>query len=191
MSASSTDFNIAPGQTGTVASALGQTGGNASLVVTGGGTLAISGPSTYGGGTTVIGGVLQASSTASLPGYSTAGKLSIGASGTLALMGSGWTSANVGSIVTSNSGNFAAGSNLAIDTTGGDFATQQRLGRQHGADHPGAKRSRSGRRECQGHRQYDALAGTLQMGNSWHPKFGIVPAGGALSLNGYNATAAD
>jgi len=101
MSAGSTNtFDITPGQSGTVASSLGQTGGNASLVVTGGGTLTLSAASTYAGGTSVSGGVLQVGnatalgsgtlnlgggtlSSASTTGYSLANQLYLSGSATL------------------------------------------------------------------------------------------------------------
>ena len=64
-------------------------------------------------------GTLQATGTGALPGYGTSSKLSVGASGTLALTAgtSGWSAAGIGNLLAANSGGFASGSTLGIDTT--------------------------------------------------------------------------
>ena len=104
----------------------GTIAGGMGLTKLGGNTLDLTGTNTYTGSTTISGGVLEAATTAALPNYSTAGKLSVAASATLALAFGGagqWNSGagnNLGSLLTANGGNFAAGSALGIDTTGGN-----------------------------------------------------------------------
>ena len=59
MAASGTHtFSIDPGQSGMVSSNIGQIGGPASLFMTGGGTLTLSGTNTYTGITEVLNGTL-------------------------------------------------------------------------------------------------------------------------------------
>ena len=60
----------------------GALSGTGSLALTGAGTLILSGSNTYGGSTTVNGGILDAQSTNGLPAGS---PLSVGAGGTLIL----------------------------------------------------------------------------------------------------------
>ena len=86
--------------------------------------LYLSGTNSYLGGTTVSGGVLQAASPAALPNYNTAGQVTVGNGATLAIAtaGTGWQSANLGSLLTANSGGFSGGSNLGLDTTNGNFS---------------------------------------------------------------------
>ena len=89
-----------------------------------GGELTLTGANTYTGGTTIDAGTLEAAGTASLPGYAIAGKITAGSGGVLALSvgGSGWTSASIAALLSSNSSHFAAGSALGIDTTAGNFS---------------------------------------------------------------------
>ena len=76
-----------------------------------GGELTLTGANTYTGGTTIDAGTLEAAGTASLPGYAIAGKITAGSGGVLALSvgGSGWTSASIAALLSSNSSHFAAG----------------------------------------------------------------------------------
>jgi fibronectin-binding autotransporter adhesin len=98
--------------------------GSGSLTKVGGGTLVLSGSNTYTGGTAVCAGMLTAISPAALPGYSSASAVAVSNGGTLTLSvgGSGWTAANVSSLVSANSGRFASGSALGIDTTVAGFS---------------------------------------------------------------------
>jgi uncharacterized repeat protein (TIGR03803 family)/autotransporter-associated beta strand protein len=99
-------------------------GGAGRLVKAGTGAFMLQGRNTYSGGTTISAGTLQAAGTASLPGYSTAGKLTVANGGMFAVSagGSGWTLANIASLLSSNGSGFAAGSALGIETTAGNFA---------------------------------------------------------------------
>ena len=102
----------------------GGTLGTIGLVISGSGTQVLAGSNSYTGGTAVNLGILQAAGTASLPGYSTAGKLTVAGGGMLAVSagGSGWTSANIASLLAGNGSHFAAGSALGIDTTAGNLS---------------------------------------------------------------------
>ena len=98
--------------------------GSMGLTKLGGNSLVLTGSNTYAGGTQINAGTLEAAAIASLPGYSTAGKLTVANGGMLAVSagGSGWTPANIASLLASNSGGFAGGSTLGIDTTGGSLS---------------------------------------------------------------------
>ena len=94
------------------------------MTKTGSGSLFLAGNNSYSGTTSVSGGTLEAGSPGALPGYGTASKLSVTNSATLVLAvgSSGWQSAAVNSLVSTNNGGFAAGTVLGIDTanaTGG------------------------------------------------------------------------
>ena len=83
-----TSFDVAPGATLQISgsSLVNNWSGDASGVTkTDGGTMLLSGTDSYTGVSTVNGGVLEAASIASLPYYGTAGKISVCASGTLAV----------------------------------------------------------------------------------------------------------
>jgi len=98
--------------------------GSGSLTQTGPGILTLTGSNTYTGGTAIKAGTLQATSTASLPGYASTGKITVASGGVLAVSvaGSGWTAANVGTLLSSNRSGFASGSALGVDTTAGNFS---------------------------------------------------------------------
>ena len=101
----------------------GGTLGTIGLVISGSGTQVLCGSNSYTGGTTINAGTLQAAGTASLPGYATAGKITVAGGGVLVVCagGSGWTSANIASLLAGNGSRFASGSALGIDTTAGNF----------------------------------------------------------------------
>ena len=187
-----TPFDVAAGATLQISGSLvNNWSGNASGVTkTDAGMMLLSGTNTYTGVTTVNGGVLEAASIASLPGYNTAGKLSVGASGTLALSAGSWTSANVGALVSSNSGNFAAGAQLAVDTTGGSLAlSTSPLAGNMGLITMGTNVLNLGLANTNSGAT-TLSAGTLQIGNALALQNStVIPAGGALDMNGFNATA--
>ena len=113
--------------------------GGGALVMAGPGLLTLSGNNNYAGGTSVIGGTLEATTTASLPGYNTASAVSVAGGtvpgnagyyflsggGVLAVQTSGgatagWNSTQIGSLLTNTTwGNQTAA--LGIDTTNGNF----------------------------------------------------------------------
>ena len=86
------------------------------------------GTNTYTGLTTVSSGTLTAASTASLPGYATAGSVSVAAGATLGVcpasatnLTSGWTAAAIATLLTGPGPTFASGANIGFDTTYGSF----------------------------------------------------------------------
>jgi autotransporter-associated beta strand protein len=97
---------------------------NGSLVKVGSGQLTLHGVDTYAGGTTISSGTLQAATPAALPGYNASGLLSVATGGMLKLpVGiTGWSSTAIGALASSNSGGFASGSFLGLDTGNGDFS---------------------------------------------------------------------
>ena len=104
----------------------GNLSGSGTLVVMGSGEFTLSGNNTYGGGTTVTSGSAIFTNPGALPSYSTtAAMLNVANGATLVLdVGvSGWTAASIGSLLAANSGSFAAGSTLDIDTTGASGTT--------------------------------------------------------------------
>ena len=94
------------------------------LAKQGSGMLTLSGSDTYSGGTTVDAGTLEAAGTASLPGYATSGKLTAANAAVLAVGagGSGWTAAEISTLLSSNGTGFASGSIFGIDTSGGSLS---------------------------------------------------------------------
>ena len=94
------------------------TGTGALVRSTAGGTSVLSGTNTYSGGTTVTGGTLITTTHAALPGYGTSGKVVVNG-GTLGVqVGSGWTTAQVDSLLGNATKTSGA---LGIDTTNGDI----------------------------------------------------------------------
>ena len=102
------------------------TGSSIRLAKLGSNTLTLSATNnTYGNGTIVSAGTLAVTNTGALPNFGTSGKVTVGNGATLALSVSGstgWTAANVGSLVTNNSAGFASGAALGFDTTNGNFS---------------------------------------------------------------------
>jgi fibronectin-binding autotransporter adhesin len=93
-----------------------------SLTKTGTGTLTLAGTNTYGGNTLINNGTLLATYTASLPGYSTSGKVRVASGATVAAAVGGtgqWQAADV--LALNNSATLPTGSFLGMDTTGGNF----------------------------------------------------------------------
>lgn len=94
--------------------------GTGSLTKVGAGDLILSGANAYSGGTTVSAGLLRAVTTASLPGYNTAGKVNVASGATLGVNVSGagqWSSADVAAVLSANAAGFVAGSAIGLDTT--------------------------------------------------------------------------
>ena len=103
----------------------GPLSGSGTLTKVDGGTLTLSGSNSYMGGTAAsMPGTLEAAGTAALPGYAMQGAITVGNGAVLAVSagGSGWTAAGISLLLGSNSGGFASGSALGIDTTGGSLA---------------------------------------------------------------------
>ena len=92
-----------------------------SLVLSGSGALTLSGINSYTGGTTVTGGMLEVTTTASLPGYDAGGKVFVASGATLAVNAGGtgeWNSTATDDIgVLLCHATFNSGSALGIDTT--------------------------------------------------------------------------
>jgi fibronectin-binding autotransporter adhesin len=98
--------------------------GKTGLAKMGSNSLVLAGTNTYSGLTNVTAGTLQVTSTASLPGIAATGRVSVAGGATLAVSagGSGWSSASISSLLTSNGSGFSNGSLLGIGTTAGDFS---------------------------------------------------------------------
>ncbi len=108
------------GQDVTLATAL--TSSDGTLTKQGAGTLTLSGGNTYGGGTTVNGGTLKAPLAAALPGYGTAGKVTVAGGATLVVSYGGageWAGGDLDALLANNGAGFAAGAALALDTANG------------------------------------------------------------------------
>ena len=106
------------GQSVTFASGLASSGGT--LTKLGSGTLILAGNNTYGGVTTIDGGVLEAKSTAALSGYNTSGRVVVNSAGTVAVSvnnGTGeWSAADIQTLL--NHATFvSSNSALGIDTS--------------------------------------------------------------------------
>jgi len=95
----------------------------AGLTKIGAGTLTLSGSNNYSGPTSINGGMLEASTTAALPYFASAGSLSVASSATLAVAVGGagrWQPGDISNLL-NNSGAFLSGAALGIDTAGGSF----------------------------------------------------------------------
>jgi autotransporter-associated beta strand protein len=101
----------------------GTISGSGGLVKTGTGIFTLSGTNTFGGGTTVSGGVLDGLTTASLPGYSTPGAITVASGATLGVgVGTGpglFSDSTIATVLANVS--FASGSYLGLDTSAGNF----------------------------------------------------------------------
>ena len=104
--------------------------GSLSFVKLGNNTLLLTGNNTYTGDTVVVGGTLTAGFTASLPGYSASGMISVNPGATLAVRAGGtgeWASSDIDALLanaTFNNDTSATPttySYFGIDTTGGPF----------------------------------------------------------------------
>jgi autotransporter-associated beta strand protein len=81
----------------------GDISGNAGLLKTGPGLMVLRGANTYAGGTTLAAGVLEAASTAALPGYDTPGTVVVHNGATLAVLAAGeagqWTAGDIDTLL--------------------------------------------------------------------------------------------
>lgn len=97
----------------------GAISGNGSLVKKGASLLTLSGVNTYAGGTTVSNGVLAVTTANALPGYATAGKVTVGNGAGLSVGVGSWSSAAITALI--NAGAFTNGSIFGFDTTAGNY----------------------------------------------------------------------
>ena len=114
-----------PGNGVTISGNIGEdpSGVGSSIVKTGAGTLVFTGTNSYTGGTNIQMGTLQAAMPVSLPGFGTANTI-IGSGATLAVNAGGvgqWQAADLDNLLNNARFYFDGSSNLAIDTTGGNF----------------------------------------------------------------------
>ncbi len=97
--------------------------GGGTLAVTGSGTVVLSNLNTYSGGMFINGGALEATSSATLPGAFTPGKVRVGGGASLVLAVGGsqqWTAAGV-NLLLSESGLFQPGASFGLETSDGSF----------------------------------------------------------------------
>jgi len=93
--------------------------GSGSVVKQGTGLLTLSGVNSYAGGTTVSDGVLAVTTTNALPGYATAGKVTL-ASGTGLSVGVGsWSDTDITSLI--DTGVYGSDTTFGFDTTAGNY----------------------------------------------------------------------
>ena len=112
-----------------------------SLTKTGSGTLTLSGTNTYGGTTAVNSGALVAATPAALPGYASAGAVSVAPGATLGVRVGGpgqWGPADI--VTLTSSASFSSGSILGLDTTdaGGSFTYSGAIGSAFGLNKLGS-----------------------------------------------------
>lgn len=163
--------------------------GSGSFIKTGSGSLTLAGTNnTYTGGTTVSGGILEVTSTSALPSYSTASKITIGNGGTLVLSvggSGGWTTNNLGSLLTANSSGFASGSMLGIDTSAASSGVSY-AGTISGSF--GLAKFGANTLTLTGSNTYSGgttiAGGTLQLGDGTSGHDGSVSASGSIADNG-------
>ena len=106
-------------------------GGGIAITKAGSGTIIFSGTNTYSGATTVNTGTLEAMTTGALPGYNTAGKVTVNTGATLAVAvggGGQWVQTDIDTL--RNDATFSSGF-LGFDTTGGNFTYSSSI--QNGA----------------------------------------------------------
>lgn len=94
-----TNGGITGGAYSTVEGAITNGSGTGGLIVEGNGNLVLSGTNTYNGGTQVNGGKLTAASTAALPGWDSSGNISVASGATLGVTVSGWSSADIDTLI--------------------------------------------------------------------------------------------
>ncbi|HSH16452.1 MAG TPA: autotransporter-associated beta strand repeat-containing protein, partial [Verrucomicrobiae bacterium] len=112
-------LDVKPGLTASIATPLTEDAAGRSLSKEGAGTLLISGSNSYSGPTNLFNGILQPSSPASLPGYTSAAKV-VFKGGTLGVpVGGGWTTGQVDTLLANATKSSGA---LGIDTTAGSLA---------------------------------------------------------------------
>ena len=131
------NLSINSGVTGTIdtqantVTLSGAIGGGGGLTKVGAGTLllAATNSSTYGGATTISAGVLEATTSAALPNFSS-GTISVASGATLAVQANtttapnGWTNANIDSLRANANLSFVANPALGIDVVAGDTFTR-------------------------------------------------------------------
>ena len=112
------DATLVFNRSGTLTQA-GAITGSGSLLKQGTGVVTLSGANSYSGGTTVSNGVLAATTANSLPGFATAGKVTLSTGAGLSVGVGSWSNADITSLV--NTGVFGSGTFFGFDTTAGNY----------------------------------------------------------------------
>jgi autotransporter-associated beta strand protein len=114
---------LSVGNNGANTTYFGALQGAGSLSKTGSGMLILGGSNSYSGSTAINAGTLEVANTGALPGYATPGEISVARGAALAISAgsSGWMANGISAFLASNSGGFASGSILGIDTSGGSL----------------------------------------------------------------------
>ncbi len=166
------------------------------LAVDGSGTVTLSGSNSFSGGAAVKAGMLDAASTAALPGFNVSGQVAVAQGATLAVMagGSGWNSGSsddIGTLLAN--ANFASAASLGIDTStsgfsyGGSIADSS-AGPLNLLVFGGHDVTLSGNNSYTGTTK--VLGGVLYMGvdNAISSSTVVDLAGGDMDLDGYTTT---
>ena len=155
-----------------------------------GGTLTLSGSNTYSGNTTVTASILTAAKDYSLPGFDTAGRVSIGSTATLAVNAGGtgeFTSSELSSML--NNVTFASGAVASIDTTNATTAPELSTGI---SGVMGLKKAGSNTLILSGNNSYTGSTtisgGTLTMSGNNSTTGATTVSAGTLVLSGSNTS---
>ena len=93
--------------------------GNGSLLKQGTGVVTLSGANTYEGGTAISNGVLAATTTNSLPGYATAGKVTLSSGAGLSVGVGSWADGDIAALI--GTGVYGSDTLFGFDTTAGNY----------------------------------------------------------------------
>lgn len=113
------DASLVFNRSGSTAQA-GAISGSGSVVKQGVGLVTFSGANTYAGGTAISGGVLAVTRTNALPGYATAGQVTLASGAGLSVGVGSWLSADIDALI--STGVYGSDTVFGFDTTAGNYA---------------------------------------------------------------------